>query len=64
MKRDRKLSAASVSFIRRAEELKVRIARDRDALRALLEEYEAVAESADRAVDHMGEAIDALSEYV
>jgi hypothetical protein len=46
------------------EQHKKSIAAHRDALRDLFEELESVLDSADRGVEHLESAIDALSEYL
>jgi hypothetical protein len=48
-------------MIRKLKSQQARIAKDRDALRELLSEFEVVADDADEAVDSLECAIDALS---
>lgn len=43
---------------------KAALARDRDALRVILADVEAVLESTDRAVEALDDCVDALSEYL
>ncbi len=50
-------------LIRKLEGIRIKVGRDRDRLRDILEEYQAVLDSCDRADEAMDEAIAALSEY-
>lgn len=52
------------SLIRQIEKTKARIAAERDRLRDLISDLEAVADASDRAVSALEEAADSLSEML
>jgi len=52
------------TFIVKLEASKKKLAKERDALRDLISEYEDIAESADSAIQDIENAIDTLSQYV
>lgn len=53
----------AAGMVRKLENKREQLGKLRDALRELEAEYQALAESAERAEDHLVRAIDALSEY-
>ena len=52
------------SLLRQLNSCKQRIAKERDKLRAIMAEYEAVADTAHTAVDLLEDAVDELSRYL
>jgi ABC-type transporter Mla subunit MlaD len=50
-------------LVKELEAVRAKLAKDRDDLRALLEEYGEILDSADRANSSLEDAIGALSEY-
>ena len=51
-------------LIRRIEQSKARIAKERDTLRELIDEVEIIEHDADEAVNRLDEAVDALSRFL
>lgn len=51
-------------FVASLEKHKAKLAKERDELRELQADIEAIEETATDALEHLGYAIDALSEYV
>jgi hypothetical protein len=61
----RKTNAKTVAALRKVIEFhKAEIAKHRDALRDILEDAEAVADSSTDAIDYLESAVDCLSQYV
>lgn len=55
---------STARILSRIETHKRRIAKERDALRELIGDVEAICETCDRAHDGLGDAVAALSEYL
>lgn len=51
-------------LVRELEAVRAKLAKDRDAMRALVEEYSEILDSADRADSFLEDALGALSEYM
>lgn len=60
----KKLSKEQIAFIKRLNDIKHRLTRDRDDLQEMLDEIDTIIETADRAEEYLGAAIDSLSEYL
>ncbi|MFC1453641.1 hypothetical protein ACFLQL_00490 [Verrucomicrobiota bacterium] len=63
-KKDKQDKQETQEFIDRINDLKERIALDRDELRGLLSELEDICDGCDEATYHLEDAADALSEYL
>ncbi len=61
---NRSTSRKVATIVRQVNATKERIGKDRDKLRELLDELEAIVSDADEATEHLEAAVDMLSRYL